>query len=244
MVASCFTWHDIRNIAVYFHEGNYSHVGLKSANYARKGVVMNETVHKVVKHSSTAHDRPRPSWGLSGRRSPRTDFDKCTHLQINLVFTGNSTESLVYDIPQLNILHNSRLIFQLVRHSSVEIFYYRKRQNQLSLHPDRRVNRSSQPGQLLGRCSVSRAHQSHRSSVNTFACSDVKIQARPTYVGGVVVTRSPRMSDVRGSYPGTAIEYALLMSSTKSGTRIQCFSLVWTHRNNYARTGGRPFKRE
>ncbi|GAA54090.1 hypothetical protein CLF_112149 [Clonorchis sinensis] len=101
---------------------------------------------------------------------------------------------------------------------------------------DWRVNRSSQPGQLLGRRSVGRAHRSHRSSVNTFACSDVKIQMRPT--------RSPRMSDVRGSNPGTATGYALLMSSNKSETRVQCLLLVWTHRNNYARAGERPFKRE
>ncbi|GAA56999.1 hypothetical protein CLF_111978 [Clonorchis sinensis] len=74
--------------------------------------------------------------------------------------------------------------------------------------------------------------------------TDVKIQMRPKCVGGVVVTRSPRMSDVRGSNPGTATGYALLMSSNKSETRVQCFPLVWTHRNNYARTGGRPFKRE
>ncbi|KAG5446974.1 Semaphorin-3C, partial [Clonorchis sinensis] len=110
--------------------------------------------------------------------------------------------------------------------------------------PDWRVNRSSQPGHLLGRRSMYRAHQSHRSSVNTFACSDVKIQMRPTCVGGVVVTRSPRMSDVRGSNPGTATGYALLMSSNKSETGVQCFTLVWTHRDNYARTGGQQFKRE
>ncbi|GAA51786.1 protein regulator of cytokinesis 1 [Clonorchis sinensis] len=55
---------------------------------------------------------------------------------------------------------------------------------------------------------------------------------------------SLRMSDVRGSNPGTATGYALLMSSNKSETRVQCFPLVWTHRNNYARTGGGPFKRE
>ncbi|GAA50325.1 retrovirus-related Pol polyprotein from type-1 retrotransposable element R2 [Clonorchis sinensis] len=77
----------------------------------------------------------------------------------------------------------------------------------------------------------------------------VKIQMRPTCVGGVVVTRSPRMSDirgsdVRGSDPGTATGNALLMSSNKNETRVQCFPLVWTHRNNYARIGGRPFKRE
>ncbi|KER23681.1 hypothetical protein T265_08490 [Opisthorchis viverrini] len=34
------------------------------------------------------------------------------------------------------------------------------------------------------------------------------------------------------------------MRSNKSGTRVQCFPLVWTPRNNYARTGTRPFKRE
>ncbi|KER29198.1 hypothetical protein T265_04131 [Opisthorchis viverrini] len=34
------------------------------------------------------------------------------------------------------------------------------------------------------------------------------------------------------------------MSSNKSETRVHCFPLVWTHRNNYARTGTRPFKRE
>ncbi|KER27435.1 hypothetical protein T265_05538 [Opisthorchis viverrini] len=77
---------------------------------------------------------------------------------------------------------------------------------------------------------MGRAHQSHRSSANTFACSDVKIQMRPTCVGGVVFTCSPRMSDVRGS--------------NRSETRVHCFPLVWTHQNNYARTGRRPFKRK
>ncbi|KER22115.1 hypothetical protein T265_14939, partial [Opisthorchis viverrini] len=61
----------------------------------------------------------------------------------------------------------------------------------------------------------------------------------------LLVARSPRMSHVWGSNPGTAIGYALLLSSNKSETRVQCFPLVWTHRNNYARTGTRPpFKRE
>ncbi|KER24170.1 hypothetical protein T265_14475, partial [Opisthorchis viverrini] len=68
-----------------------------------------ETTHKVAENSSTAHDRLRPSWGSSGCRSPRVSvnlmiylnpnwnvFEKYTHLQINLVFTRNYTESLVY----------------------------------------------------------------------------------------------------------------------------------------------------
>ncbi|KAG5443050.1 hypothetical protein CSKR_112149, partial [Clonorchis sinensis] len=61
------------------------------------------TTHKVAENSSTAHERFRSSWGSSGRRSPRvsvnlmfylnpncTDFDKYTHLQINLVFARDS----------------------------------------------------------------------------------------------------------------------------------------------------------
>ncbi|KAG5440985.1 hypothetical protein CSKR_109696 [Clonorchis sinensis] len=57
----------------------------------------------VAENSSTAQDRFRPSWGSSGRRSTRvsvnimfylnpnwTDFDKYTHLQINLVFARDS----------------------------------------------------------------------------------------------------------------------------------------------------------
>ncbi|KER23644.1 hypothetical protein T265_08500 [Opisthorchis viverrini] len=76
-----------------------------------------ETIHKVAENSSTAHDRFRPSWGSSGRCSPQvsvnhmiylnpncTVFEKYTHLQINLVFTGDSIESFVYDVLQLNVL--------------------------------------------------------------------------------------------------------------------------------------------
>ncbi|KER19854.1 hypothetical protein T265_15444, partial [Opisthorchis viverrini] len=48
------------------------------------------------------------------------------------------------------------------------------------------------------------------------------------------------MSDVSDSNPGMTIGYALLMSSNQSETRVQCFPLVSTHRNNYTR----PFKRE
>ncbi|KER23916.1 hypothetical protein T265_08283 [Opisthorchis viverrini] len=36
---------------------------------------------------------------------------------LNLVFTKESTESLVYDILQLNVLHTGRLMFQLARRS-------------------------------------------------------------------------------------------------------------------------------
>ncbi|KAG5454618.1 hypothetical protein CSKR_106010 [Clonorchis sinensis] len=43
-----------------------------------------------------------------------TDFDKYTQLQIILVFAGDSSQSLVYDVLQLNVLHTGRLMFQLV----------------------------------------------------------------------------------------------------------------------------------
>ncbi|KAG5452274.1 hypothetical protein CSKR_106699 [Clonorchis sinensis] len=62
-----------------------------------------DIVIHVAENSSTAHDRFRPSWGSSGRRSPRvsvnlmfylnpnwTVFEKYTHLHINLVFARDS----------------------------------------------------------------------------------------------------------------------------------------------------------
>ncbi|KER34037.1 hypothetical protein T265_00222 [Opisthorchis viverrini] len=44
-------------------------------------------------------------------------LEKYTNLQINLLFTRDSTESLVYDILQMNVLHTGRLMFQLARYS-------------------------------------------------------------------------------------------------------------------------------
>ncbi|KER20589.1 LOW QUALITY PROTEIN: hypothetical protein T265_15285, partial [Opisthorchis viverrini] len=172
-------------------------------------------------------------------------FEKYTHLQIDLIFTRDSTETLVYNNLQPKVLHTGRLMFHLARYSRYRsIFSQRnllirllktlrqptpswsssgRRSPRVSVmfyltfyflramvRPDWRVSRSSQPGQLLGRRSMCRAHQSHRSSVNAFACSEVTFQMRPTCVSGVVVTRSHRMSDVRGSNPGTGIGYALL----------------------------------
>ncbi|KER33609.1 hypothetical protein T265_12568, partial [Opisthorchis viverrini] len=52
---------------------------------------------------------------LKTLRQPTTSFallwthQKYTHLQINVIFTRDSTESLVYDILQLNVLHTGRL---------------------------------------------------------------------------------------------------------------------------------------
>ncbi|KER26000.1 hypothetical protein T265_14101, partial [Opisthorchis viverrini] len=56
-----------------------------------------ETTHKVAENSPTSRDRFHPSWGSSGRRSPRvsvnlmfylnpncTVFEKYTNMQINL----------------------------------------------------------------------------------------------------------------------------------------------------------------
>ncbi|KAG5453631.1 hypothetical protein CSKR_111584 [Clonorchis sinensis] len=52
---------------------------------------------------------------------------KYTHLQINLIFTTDSSESLVYDVLQLNVLHTGHFMFQLVRYSRYRsIFSQRK----------------------------------------------------------------------------------------------------------------------
>ncbi|KAG5445014.1 hypothetical protein CSKR_105026 [Clonorchis sinensis] len=87
---------------------------------------------KVAENSSTAHDRFHPSWGSSGRRSSRvsvnlmfylnpnwTDFEKYTHLQINLVLRRThlepswiSRKGLNASLPQLfRKIHTSRHSF-------------------------------------------------------------------------------------------------------------------------------------
>ncbi|KER23469.1 hypothetical protein T265_08636 [Opisthorchis viverrini] len=63
------------------------------------------------------HGLPRSAQPLPHCPSNIHKFDKYTHLQINLVCTRDSTESLVYDVPQLNMLHTGRIMFQLVRYS-------------------------------------------------------------------------------------------------------------------------------
>ncbi|KER31349.1 hypothetical protein T265_13000, partial [Opisthorchis viverrini] len=68
-------------------------------------------------------------------------IDKYTHLQINLVFTRDSTESLAYDILQLNVLHTGRLMFQLPRYSR-----YRSIYSQGSLYEEVQILQSQTPG--------------------------------------------------------------------------------------------------
>ncbi|KAG5452984.1 hypothetical protein CSKR_110349 [Clonorchis sinensis] len=76
VAASCSSCYDIRDIVYAYY-----------------------TTYKVVENSSTTHDRFRPSWGSSGRHSPRvsvilmfylnpnwTDFDKYTHLQVSPIW--------------------------------------------------------------------------------------------------------------------------------------------------------------
>ncbi|KER33583.1 hypothetical protein T265_00482 [Opisthorchis viverrini] len=53
--------------------------------------------------------------GVTPEPSP-TEFEKHTHLQINLVFTEDSIGSLVY-VLQLNVPHTGRLMIQLARYS-------------------------------------------------------------------------------------------------------------------------------
>ncbi|KER27739.1 hypothetical protein T265_05292 [Opisthorchis viverrini] len=69
-------------------------------------------VKQLTLWGTIAHDWFRPSWGSSGRRNPRGSVNlmfysnpNWTHLHLNLVSTRDSTESLVCDILQLNVLH-------------------------------------------------------------------------------------------------------------------------------------------
>ncbi|KER31930.1 LOW QUALITY PROTEIN: hypothetical protein T265_12885 [Opisthorchis viverrini] len=48
-----------------------------------------------------------------------TVLKKYTHLRISLVFTRDSTESLAYDIPRLNVLHTCRLLARYSRYCSI-----------------------------------------------------------------------------------------------------------------------------
>ncbi|KER25184.1 hypothetical protein T265_07289 [Opisthorchis viverrini] len=91
------------------------HLRLSNFSVSRpQNARIQETTHKVAENSSTAQDRFRPSWHSSGRRSARvsvnlmiylnsnwTVFEKYIHLQTNLVFTRDPTESFVYAILQL-----------------------------------------------------------------------------------------------------------------------------------------------
>ncbi|KAG5453879.1 hypothetical protein CSKR_108595 [Clonorchis sinensis] len=58
---------------------------------------------------------PQVSFNLMFYLNPNcTDCDECTHLQINLVFTEDSSKSLVYDVLQLNVLHKDCSFLQKV----------------------------------------------------------------------------------------------------------------------------------
>ncbi|KAG5453953.1 hypothetical protein CSKR_114026 [Clonorchis sinensis] len=75
---------------------------IRKNNYC---LFVKKTTHRVAENRLTVHNWFCPSWDSSGRCSPResnwTDFDKYTHWQIELVFTRDSSESLVCDILQL-----------------------------------------------------------------------------------------------------------------------------------------------
>ncbi|KER21648.1 hypothetical protein T265_10070 [Opisthorchis viverrini] len=62
-----------------------------------------------------------------GEEERKMDVEKYTHSQITLIFTRDSTESLVYDVLQLNVLHTGRLIFQLVRYSRYRSIFSRRK---------------------------------------------------------------------------------------------------------------------
>ncbi|KER31081.1 hypothetical protein T265_02642 [Opisthorchis viverrini] len=51
------------------------------------------TTHKVSENSSTAHDRFRPFWGSSGRRSPRISVNLMFYLNFHFYSNGSQEES-------------------------------------------------------------------------------------------------------------------------------------------------------
>ncbi|KER27022.1 hypothetical protein T265_05853 [Opisthorchis viverrini] len=53
-------------------------------------------------------------------------LEKYTHLQINLVFTGDSIESLVYDVLQLDVLHTGRLMIHTKIPTPLAVQYSRE----------------------------------------------------------------------------------------------------------------------
>ncbi|KER31902.1 hypothetical protein T265_12904, partial [Opisthorchis viverrini] len=60
-----------------------------------------------------------------------------------------------------------------------------------------------------------------KHSENTFACSNGKIQMHPSCSGRPLVTRSPRVPDVRSSNPDTAIVYVFLVIYNSSKPQFQ-----------------------
>ncbi|KAG5448525.1 hypothetical protein CSKR_101964 [Clonorchis sinensis] len=58
-------------------------------------------------------------------------FDKYTHLQLNLFLTVDSTQSLVYDILQLSVLHKGRLMFNWEEGLRCGVIYLRTPTEQL-----------------------------------------------------------------------------------------------------------------
>ncbi|KAG5442308.1 hypothetical protein CSKR_109876 [Clonorchis sinensis] len=83
------------------------------------------TTRKVAEKSSTAHDRFRPSWGSSGGHSPRvsvklmfylntncTKLAKYTHLQTNLILTGDSPGTQL-SLSFVKFLYQNQICLQL-----------------------------------------------------------------------------------------------------------------------------------
>ncbi|KER22243.1 hypothetical protein T265_09610 [Opisthorchis viverrini] len=73
--------------------------------------VQNTGDHPQRTVGPVAHDTENKEHAVYDRATSRAST------QVNLVFTGDSSESLVYDVFQLNVLYPGRLMFQLARYS-------------------------------------------------------------------------------------------------------------------------------
>ncbi|KAG5446434.1 hypothetical protein CSKR_105418 [Clonorchis sinensis] len=130
--APCFTCYDIRNIAIHVAENSSTaHDRFRSScgSSGRRSSLktpktrdlaefqmslsqnqiclqMSENISLTENRGLRLPDEPQERRNQSFQTTLTVqDIDKYTHFQINLIFIGNSTESLIYAIVQLNVLH-------------------------------------------------------------------------------------------------------------------------------------------
>ncbi|KAG5454470.1 hypothetical protein CSKR_114339, partial [Clonorchis sinensis] len=108
-----------------------------------------QRLHKFRKRSHFSRDAKRiyektyysHASSVVSTVTPEMVYDNYTHFQISLVFMGDSSESLVYDVLQMNALHTGRLVFQ----SAYDIRDIAVAENSLTAHDRFRPSCGSSP---------------------------------------------------------------------------------------------------
>ncbi|KAG5453104.1 hypothetical protein CSKR_104190 [Clonorchis sinensis] len=97
-VAQLLVISKLRNVDMFLNTSMYIHATecaapgrlmfqlLRYSRYRDTSLYTQCTTHKVAENSSTAHDRFCPSWGSSGRRSPRVSVNLMFLLPVTVVF--------------------------------------------------------------------------------------------------------------------------------------------------------------